>query len=381
MRKGNLIHLAVPALLLAAGPPTVAWAAPTISGVNGTVQDGQTVTISGSGFGSGPNVVLYDSFEKGAVGANISTSVNSADVGNWSARGNTMQTYSSDYTVSGSKAMKVDWSNMYGSGPYLRYANVQNSDILISWWQFMPTNKNVPGTNGPEAGQPNWKWFWLGDENDNWPWGSDYVTVWLSNSDYGGIMGLIPADDTASPSRAGGGWYDTSFRKGTWMRYTVALKNAASGAYYWNQEVSSSGNFVKFNKTNLTTAHSGDPWNVLSLPGFGRQDNTAAAYYDDVYVAIGAGARARVEMGNASSYGSSTKLAFITPTSWSSGQINATVRQSVFKSGEKVSLFVVDATGNASPGFGPLTLGQSSTGGSTPAPAAVAPAGLKISPK
>jgi hypothetical protein len=270
---------------------------------------------------------------------------------------------------------------MYGSGPYLRYANVQNSDILISWWQFMPTNKNVPGTNGPEAGQPNWKWFWLGDENDNWPWGSDYVTVWLSSSIYDSIMGVIPADDTASPSRSGGGWYDTSFRKGTWMRYTVAMKNAASGAYIWNQEVSSSGNFVKFNKTNLTTAHSGDPWNVLSLPGFGRQDNTAAAYYDDVYVAIGAGARARVEMGNASSYGSSTKLAFITPTSWSSGQINATVRQSVFKSGEKVYLFVVDATGNASPGFGPLTLGQSSTGGSTPAPAAVAPAGLKISPK
>jgi hypothetical protein len=86
-------------------------------------------------------------------------------------------------------------------------------------------------------------------------------------------------------------------------------------------------------------------------------------------------------MGNASSYGSSTKLAFITPTSWSSGQINATVRQGVFKSGEKVYLFVVDAAGNASPGFGPLTLGQSSTGGSTPAPAAVAPAGLKISPK
>lgn len=361
MVKNNSISVAIQTLLLVTCPVTIGWAAPAITGVNGTVQDGQTVTISGSGFGTGPNVVLFDSFEKGSTGSTISTTTNSANIGNWSALGDTIQTYSTDYQVSGTKAMKIDWSTASASGPRLKYSNVQNSDLLISWWQYMPSNKNVPGTNGPDAGSPNWKWFWIGDSGDDWPWGSDYVTTFLSNTDYGAIIGIFAADDTASPSRGGGSWYNTSFRKGTWMRYTVAMKNATSGGYIWNQEVSSNGHFVNFNLTNIVTAHSGDPWNVLTLPGYGRVDPTAAAYYDDVYVATGAGARARVEIGNASTYSASTKLAFITPTSWSSGQINATVRNGIFKSGEQVHFFVVDANGNASPGFGPLTIGTGSS--------------------
>lgn len=381
MVKINSIGIATQILLLVTCPVASGWAAPAITGVSGNVQDGQIVTISGSGFGaSGPNVVLFDAFEKGSSGSNISSAANSANIGNWTTSykfGLTKPLYSNDYSLSGSNSMKIDWRVGYGSGPSLVYPNVQNSDILISWWQYMPTNRDVPGTNNSADGGPNWKWFWIGDQNDNWPWGSDYVTTCL-NASCSSTLGVIAANDTQAPSRDDGTWYTPLFSKGVWMRVTVAMRNATSGGYIWNQEIDGSSHIVPFNLTNQQTAHSDDPWNALIIPGFGRLDSNGIIYIDDVYVATGAGARARVEIGNASTYSASTKLAFITPTSWNSSQIKAIVQQGVFKGGETVYLFVVDASGNASPGYGPLTLGQSSEGGQAPAPEAVAPAGLKI---
>lgn len=353
--------LAIIALLILASNAAAAPGQPTVS--SGTIANGNSITITGTGFGvNGPTVVLYDSFDQGATGANIATTSNSATVGNWSELGETIQTYSTDYAVSGSKAMKIDWSTASAGGPQLNYPNVQNSDLLISWWQYMPSNKNVPGTNHEDG--PNWKWFWIGDSGDGWPWGSDYVTTLLSNTDFTAIIGIFAADDTDTPVRDGGSWYDSIFRKGTWMRYTVALKNATSGGYIWNQEVSSAGNAVQFNLTNIVTAHSTDPWNVLTLPGFGRVDTTAAAYYDDVYVATGAGARARVEIGNASTYAACTNLTLLTPTSWSDTTIQATVRQGSFAAGSAY-LYVVDWTGAVSPSRA-ITIG--SGGGDTTAP-------------
>ena len=372
MVKINSISMAMQILLLVTYPVASGWAAAAITGVIGTIQDGQTVTISGSGFGTtGPNVVLFDTFEKGTSGANISTLTNSADVANWTAStrlGGTVPLYTNAYALSGTKSMAIDYRVSWGSGPSLTYSNVQNSDILVSWWQYIPTNRDVPGTNNSADGGPNWKWFWIGDQNDDWPWGSDYSIQCLSSTcDASTSLGSL--DDTGTPARYDGKWYNSLLSKGTWMRVTVAMKNTTSGAYVWQQEINGSSNSVVDSVTNVVTAHSNDPWNVLVIPGFGRSDNNSVLYIDDVYVATGAGARARVEMGNASTYSASTKLAFITPTSWNSNQIKATVKQGGFKGGETVYLFVVDASGNASPSYGPLTLGQSSGGGQAPAPA------------
>ena len=333
-----------------------AWAAPAITGVSGTVQDGQTVTISGSGFGAtGPNVVLFDSFEKGTVSTNISTTSNSADVGNWNALSEgPSQTYSSDYALGGSKTMKIDWAAYYGSGPRLRYSNVQNSSLLVSWWQYIPTNRAVPGTNSGDG--PNWKWFWIGDETDDWPWGSDYSIQCLSSTcDVSTSIGSL--DDLGAPARYEGKWYSTRFSKGTWMRVTVAIKNATSGGYAWQQEITGGNNSVVDSVTNVVTAHADDPWNVLTLPGFGRQDSNAVAYFDDVYVATGDGACARVEIGNASTYSASTNLALITPTAWGDTSITATVRQGQFDAEDSAYLYVVHADGTVNAAGYPVTIG------------------------
>ena len=70
------------AVLLCAAP---LMAQPAVSGVQGTVANGQTITVTGSAFGAtGPNVVLFDDFEKGTSGKAILSGAGSAQTGQWS---------------------------------------------------------------------------------------------------------------------------------------------------------------------------------------------------------------------------------------------------------------------------------------------------------
>ncbi|MEF3692158.1 MAG: hypothetical protein V3574_03860, partial [Candidatus Moraniibacteriota bacterium] len=101
--------------ILALAFPSLVWGAPSIAEVSGNISDGESITISGSGFGiNGPNVVLFDSFEKGNIGNNISTVNNSADIGNWDTLGAVGSTYTTEYAFGGQKAMKIDWSVSWG---------------------------------------------------------------------------------------------------------------------------------------------------------------------------------------------------------------------------------------------------------------------------
>lgn len=96
--------------------PLNIMAAPAISNVSGTVSNGQTITISGSGFDeAGPTVVIFDDFEKGTNGSTISTAANSAQVSQWDsiAYYGVAPKYSNAYAVSGSLAFRGDQTADY----------------------------------------------------------------------------------------------------------------------------------------------------------------------------------------------------------------------------------------------------------------------------
>ena len=341
-----------------------AFAAPAITGVSGTVQDGQTVTISGSGFGAtGPNVVFFDSFEKGTAGQPINITEDSADIEEWSSFGDSdiTKSYSSAYSISGTKSMQIDFRTGWGAGMRLHYPDVQGTTIAISFWHFIPLDKDVPGTNNIADGGANYKWFWIGDRFDD-PFGSDYAGVqayaFLEDGTPIAIQGPSLGHDEGLPAREEVGYFgDSLWHHGEWLRVTFIMKNSTSSGSIHYQEVSSRGNQVIWDVGNLVTAHSNDPWNVLNLPGYGRYDSNSVIYYDDVYIAIGDGARARVEMGNASTYSASTNLALITPTAWGDTSITATVRQGQFDAEESAYLYVVHADGSVNATGYPVTIG------------------------
>lgn len=89
---------------------------------------------------------------------------------------------------------------------------------------------------------------------------------------------------------------------------------------------------------------------------------------DDVYLDT---TWARVMIGNASTLASSTHREIQIPSAWTDGSITITINQGTFAQGTNAYLFVIDADGNASPGY-PITIGGS--GSKT----IRAPAGLRV---
>lgn len=340
--------------------PALSLAAPAIDTASGTFSNGGTITVSGTGFGAtGPTVVFFDSFEKGTTGNLVSLVTGSADIGEWDAvynSGGPDNTYSTSFAHSGSKSMLSDYRTYWGGGPNIRFPDVQNSNILISFWVMIPAGRDVPGTNNGDG--PNWKLFWVGDRDDAFPWGSD-MSIECVASDCSNTETIAALDDGGAPARFDGGPnYNFGLVKGQWRRVTVALRNATSGAFVWQQEVGIGRHEVIVNETNVVTAHSDDPWNFVAVPGFGREDSNSLVFTDDVYVATGDGARARVEIGNASTYTASTNLALITPTAWSDTSITATVRQGSFSDEESAYLYVVHADGTMNANGYPVTIGS-----------------------
>lgn len=332
----------------------VLHAAPRIQSVMGVVSEGEMISIAGSGFGQdGPIVLVFDDFEKGRNGAQIDTAAGTATVGNWDYTQLTVR-YSTSFSHSGHKSLHSDWGSD-GAAEGNRLVGKRlgaATELFFSWWQFVPVGVHVPGGGGPHG--PNWKFFWL--FGPRFPQ-SDYACVLITDTlppGYGDYVGFGLKNDNRPPARYVLGWiYPVEFRKGEWKRFDQYFKwGTANNGNFGLWELKSTGYYQWADARNVTTGHKGEIWEHLNFPGYGRGDaNNAHTYYDDIYIAKGPGARARVEIGNNSTYSKCTNLAILTPTIWSDSKVTTTVRQGSFTPGSKAYLFVIDAKGAVSPGY------------------------------
>ncbi len=350
------------------------WAAPAISGVSGTMSNGESITISGSDFGStGPTVDFFDDFSSGTSGDLYSQTAKNAVIGTWrafSAQSPLFPKLSNAYAHSGTLSMMHDWSdNGADDGHRKAVANMSTcTTFYLSFWTYVPTNRDIPGTNVPALA--NWKFFhnsyWVGD---TWYVQSDATFVLMSN-DLPITAGtyFMPLQmgwyDTNSPAFCtvngdfGEGYGPTNMTKGKWHRWEIYIKGDSSNGTlsHWEMDSSNARRTVS-SVTGCNTLHSGEHWNVIELPGYARGDSNSQTYMDDVYIATGDAALARVEIGNNATYTSCTNLAVCTPTSWADTSITATVRSGSFTSGTAY-LFVTDASGVTSAGK-EITFGSS----------------------
>jgi hypothetical protein len=83
-------------------------------------------------------------------------------------------------------------------------------------------------------------------------------------------------------------------------------------------------------------------------------------YFADVYLDY---SRARVILGNASTYSASTIREVQIPTAWSGSSISLTVNLGKFQPGQTAYLYVVDSTGQANAAGVPITVGSGGGGG------------------
>lgn len=375
-----------------------ASAAPVINSVSGSYAEGATITIQGSAFGSGPNLVLFDNFEGGAAGAAIRTGVNSATVGQWNRTiGNVY--YTDSTKVSGGKAFQADMtSNLPPEAAYNAYSAVDfspDSEAFMSWWFYLPAGDKWPGENHAEG--INWKIVWIYGHCDYTEDMVLPVVLGAGANITGDPVGCdwCPGppwpDDPANP--IDDAYLGLDLEKGRWLRVWTWIKGGYSNdaaMQYW--ELTNAGVSARLNRSNfnnlyppgipMTGSRCGSSsittakYQTVLMNAYGRSTPPSHPTFDDFYLATGANARARVEIGNQPVYNSSTKLAILTASSWTSASITASMRQGIFRPGDTAYVFVVDASGNISSGSQAITIGAASSGDSV---APNAPSGLQVS--
>ena len=377
----------------ASGSGAAPTAAPSIHAVvPPSVRQGATLIISGSFGGSGPSVLLFDNFENGEAGARVQIGANStASVGAWQAdhEGRTDEPpyplFSDQLAVSGNLSWQVSAVN--GSRPVGSPLFPNGTrDVFLSYWVTVPAGNQYPGEGTTDG--DNWKIVWLlGDGLCHSECCDD-----CSGSCYG-CQG-VHFDDVVVPVRLKTGqliacngcmnydkYFDTVWTPGQWKRFSVWVQGGTGdhdGALQLHELSASSGagagtQQLRVNSSGVNILHPQGAYSSLNLNGYTRDTPECHPTFDDVYIATGPSAAARVELGDAEEYADCTHLAVLTVTSWTAAEVKCTAHSV----GQLVSLkrafvFVVDEMGQVSEGFPVvITRTQLKTDDEAPPPSAI----------
>jgi len=340
----------------------------SITGFSGTLSDGELVVISGSSFGdNGPNVYLFESFQRGVAGQEVDSG---CDVGEWvyMEQGLTPTFIADDVSGSSNIAGRMIVAGVK-QDLITEFVGVQ--EFFLSYRVKIPDGKHFPNAFAEEtfSDGSNWKVAWIMDGYYGYYGNDDYCLPTWPNGTYWQIAG----NDVASQTEVGRPgtatqWFDWD----VWNRFSVYMKGGLPDpienfGVIWSQGMSEQYGQQVFSRTD-TRIFDGDDsgdfpqdrgedddvsqWTHFYCPGWSRgTDVNSEGWYDDIYLAIGPNAIARVEIGNNAMYSSCTKLDISTPTSWSDNSIVVTFRAPSFSNSESAFLFVVDSVGNISEGF------------------------------
>lgn len=345
--------------------PSFCFAEPSITSVSGTVTNGQSVTITGTGFGAnGPTVLLFDDYEGGTNGNVLALDL--APVGTYSGRngdagdGYDDMKYSNLNAVSGSLAARFDISAYTNNPAMVVTAPSAFDSFYISYYSLLPTGNTFPGDG---YGGANWKEIWVAKDDfvndadlcvmgNGWTW-----YHWFGNDPYHGTYD--------SPS-----WTYTKVA-GRWDRFSWWTKGSTStdGATYVDI-TNSTGTTRAWEKTSVQTLNTGDTGKrqMFFVNGYVRQTPNSYPTFDDVYIATGEYAQARVEIGDNATYASCTKMALCTTpagtSGWGDTSISCTIRGASFSTSDTGYMFITKSDGTRSAAGYEVTFGGSG-GGST----------------
>lgn len=304
---------------------SLADAAPAISGMSGTGSNGSTVTITGSGFGTGDaSPLLWDDFDDPAIslGAVIA---NVPRVGSWVTFPGT--TYSSTQKISGSRSLKAgfssstQWSNFYVNMP-------NDTKFFQSFWfrydgsgtQGQVKLALVHGNSGQGEFAPT--------INNN----SSTTSWWMSN---------IATESAAGQNAAS--WPDNP-GAGGWHHFEMALKQSSGGGATDGSVTVWLDGVQMYSKTNVVTRNSSQYyWNEMGfLHGVTNMGSNTDTYIDDAYAN---NSWTRVVLCDASTWSACRKTAIQPVQSWADGSVTVKVASSSFADPANTYLYVVDNNG------------------------------------
>lgn len=351
MRSLFVILLFLPALALA--QPAIT----DISGSPNTVTHGSAVTISGSSFGTKPNAapLKWDTFEAGASGSLLASvqpewvPIYNNDLGgtlytNSRSHSGSLSVYNAVNRPDRRAANDGEWEANWFRTPL-------SNTIFISYWirvessDMNGVHKMCRITSSTDAG------------------GEGVYNGYGSFAFGGNLPCEQPQMDVSTDNNTGlnlGNTYITTPGCGTWFQVqmgrtlnSIGSSNGWLGAGIVGYEM--------LNFENNANVFVSGPFDGKSLQldtvllgtmvaNYVDGDDTAV-YIDDIYID---NTRARVELGNNAVYANCSHREMQIPSSWNNTGISVTANTGTFPEGP-AWLFVVNAAGQASPGF-PVTV-------------------------
>jgi hypothetical protein len=379
MKKIKVIFF-LASLSLVFGWSNYAQAVPNISGLSGDITDEKPVVLYGSGFGQNDLDVEWlggpsGNIEAGQAGQVFSKSGWSVDQ---TSSGWQSSEYSSVKAYSGSKSIKSFTSDpgQWGRGYYFDTGGPQDR-IYASWWVYLDFE---PGASGCQ-----WKIYRISptssysDKNGEIMSSAWYNTDGSHSQSY--IIYFCDAmnyEQCYPSSNASLRWLGQNDvpNKGSWQRMEVYVDgssqaNVRDGSiYYAIHKQTALPNVVKNDQgTVITRVNENDKYRYVMFQNYygncGEGDRTKVKMYiDDIYIQTGT--KARIELGNASTFSASTKREIQIPSSWSDNSITFSVNQGAFTSGQTAYLYVVDENGAVNSSGYPITIGGTSNQDTTP---------------
>lgn len=349
--KRNSAGLKTMAILVLAatwaiGAPSI-LAAPSVSGTSGTFTQGQSITISGSSFGSHSN---YNSSSNSWSGQSfLMMDFKDFEDGSLTSEGFSGNDMSDVSLQSGGPTNSTKYERtQYGSSRLANYGisrsdNSTNPAIYTSFWFMMPS--------GTEGGKP-WRWYFgSNSSSDNLYLGTQCGSSGLNLS--GDFLGTTV--------------YGASISTGVWHKLEIYASKSAGvytvwldGAQYQDWSSAKGSNPWSAGGSFDNSAHTIEYADMIDGTTTGCS-STGSYNYDDIYIDR---TPARVEICPGSTWSSRGACNTQIPTAWSASSITIEVNKGNFAANSSAYLYVVDSSNTANSSGYAIQFGSGSS--STP---------------
>ena len=299
----------------------------TESGGGGDLTHDESYVATGSGFGTGPTVVIYDDFSTGTLDALVRST--SGIVGTWETGTGDDQVFRSSAVSRGVHSRCAFHDLSEATGFYVAALCMNETftdDWYIDWWHRVD---KAPASDYAQWTR-NYKTFRFYDNT--------------GSGDYYALTHLGPGtdDSTLFFTRNGPDYVSCPITADQWahfkLRHRIPQTFASTDVVNFSRAVNGSTASTLYNGTfrgsDGTTQYPtelriGDYWAFGGVDSY--LDNVGGEVYtSSVYMQRG---WARVELGNHATYASATLTEIQRPTSWSGSSITYVVNKGLLSSG------------------------------------------------
>jgi hypothetical protein len=353
--RAGVIAAILGASLYAAG----ASAAPSVTGVSGTVGHGNAVTISGSGFGS--HADYNNTSDTWNGGKMLNFRFKDFEDGQINSHGFYAQKSDSNWSPSASE-LGIQNGGPVNSTKYIKRSYVTgeagglSANISGSGNQLYTTFKFMMPAN-TQSGKL-FRFYAASPMNDV------YLSSGCTNNLVRGFSECTSGSCSGAATEWGSG---PELTANQWHRIEVYADASKNQFTVW---VNGTQAWTKSNWLNSSLAMNGHTLDYPNMLDSSSRDASCPATgsynYDDIYADF---TQARVEISDASTWSASKNKEVQLATAWSDSSISIRVNAGRFPAGKAAYLYVVDANGSANSQGIPVTIG----GSASPPPAVKTP--------